>query len=119
MKKLDFKRAKRKIRVSKKAISSKRPRLSVFCSSKYIYGQIIDDAKRETLVSVSDKDLKEMTKSGKKLTKIEKAKLAGGILASKAEKKKINEVVFDRGYFRYHGRIKALAEGAREAGLKF
>ena len=119
MKRLDSKQKNRKTRVSQKAISSKRLRLSVFCSGKYTYGQIIDDDKKETLVFASDKSLAGADQGGKKLTKIEKARLVGEALAKKAEKKKIDEVVFDRSYFRYHGRVKALAEGARQAGLKF
>lgn len=88
-------------------------RLSVFRSNKYIFAQIIDDKKGETLLSVSENELKE------KLPKAEKAKKLGLLLAEKSKKKKIDEVVFDRGRFRYHGRVKALAEGAREGGLKF
>lgn len=94
----------------------KRLRLSVFRSAKHIYGQIIDDEKRETLVSVGDLgDLGDLSN----LNKTEKAKKIGQLLAEKALKKNIKEIVFDRGNFRYHGRVKALAEGAREGGLKF
>lgn len=89
-------------------------RLSVFRSNKYISAQIIDDTKGETLVSVSEKELKEA-----KGTKTERAKNLGFILAKKARDKKISKVVFDRGEFAYHGRVKALAQGAREGGLKF
>lgn len=90
-----------------------RMRLSVFRSNRYISAQIIDDQKGETLLSVSEKELKE------KLSRTEKAKKLGLLLAEKSKKKKIDKVVFDRGKFRYHGRVKALAEGAREGGLKF
>ena len=90
-------------------------RISIFRSNKYIHGQIIDDKVGKTLVAVSDKDLTKGTKG----TKVEKARIIGKILAEKASKKNIKEVVFDRGRYKYHGRVKALAEGAREGGLKF
>ena len=92
-----------------------RHRLSVFRSDKHIYGQIIDSEKGETLISVSDTNLTNLTN----LKKTEKAKEVGLALAKKALEKKIEKIVFDRGRFRYHGRVKALAEGAREGGLKF
>lgn len=88
-------------------------RLSVFRSDKHIYGQIVDNEKEQTIVSASDKELKE------KSSKTDKALLVGKLLAKKALEKKIDKVIFDRGRFRYHGRVKALAEGAREGGLKF
>lgn len=93
----------------------KRLRLSVFRSNKYIYAQIIDDQAGKTLAAVSHRDLKE----GFKGTKTEKAKEIGKILAKKAIEKKVSEVFFDRGKCKYHGRVRALAEGAREGGLKF
>lgn len=89
-------------------------RLSVFRSNKYISAQIIDDKKGVTLLSVSEKEL-----GKEKMTKTEKARKVGLILAKKLKSKKIEKIVFDRGSFRYHGRVKALAEGAREGGLKF
>lgn len=89
------------------------PRLSVFRSNKYIYAQAIDDQKGVTLVSVFEKEVKE----GK--TKTEKAKALGSLLAAKLLKKKKDKIVFDRGSFRYHGRVKAFAQGLREGGLKF
>lgn len=89
-------------------------RLSVFRSNKYISAQIIDDGKGVTLFSVSEKEIK-----GEKKTKTERAKNLGLLLAKKSKNKKIETVVFDRGRFKYHGRVKALAEGAREGGLKF
>lgn len=91
-----------------------RPRLSVFRSNNFIYGQIINDEKGETLLGISEKVL-----TDKKMTKTEKAKELGKVLAENAKKKKINKVVFDRGGYGYHGRIKAFAEGAREGGLNF
>lgn len=97
--------------------TSERPRLSVFRSSKFIYAQIIDDVKGKTLVSFSSKDLPK--KNIEKKSKVEIAKMVGEGLAKKAKKAKINKVVFDRAGYRYHGKIKAVAEGAREGGLKF
>lgn len=90
------------------------PRLSVFRSNRHIFAQVIDDTKGKTLVAVSEKEL-----DSKNLKKMEKAKKLGLVLAKKAKLKKIEKVVFDRGSFKYHGRVKALAEGAREGGLKF
>ena len=98
-----------------------RPRLSVFRSIKYIYGQIIDDEKGATLVSYSDHDKKILSDKEKlsDMSKVERARLVGEKLASLAKKKKIKRIVFDRSGYRYHGRVKALAEGAREGGLVF
>lgn len=93
--------------------TTEKPRLAVFRSIQYIYVQIIDDSKHQTLVSESD--LK-MEQGG---TKMERAYKVGENLAKKALKKNISTVVFDRGGFLYHGRIKKIAEGAREGGLKF
>lgn len=94
----------------------KRYRLAVFRSNKHIYAQIIDDEKGHTLVSASDlKDLK----TSQKMTKTEKAKEVGKILAQKALEAKVKDVFFDRRKYKYHGRVKALAEGAREGGLNF
>jgi len=88
------------------------PRLSVFKSNNYISAQIIDDESKKTLASITDKKIK-----GK--TKTEKAKEAGVALAKQSKDKKISQVVFDRGGYIYTGRVKALADGAREGGLKF
>ncbi len=100
---------------------TKRLRLAVFRSNRYIYAQIIDDEKGKTLVSVSEKELgKEKGKKEKAvLTKVEKARLVGELLAQKAIKIGLKEVRFDRRRYRYHGRVKALAEGARKGGLNF
>lgn len=107
---------KRKIRVRAKVQGvSAKPRLSVFRSNKYIYAQIIDDQKKETLVGASEKELSQK----EKVKKIDKAKELGMLIAKKAASKKITVVVFDRGGYKYHGRVKAVAEGAREGGLKF
>ena len=96
--------------------TAERPRMSVFRSNKEIYAQLIDDNKGETLVSASSRD-KELSKA--KGTKSEIAGQVGKAIAEKALKAGIETVSFDRGGNLYHGRVKALAEGAREAGLKF
>lgn len=90
------------------------PRLAVFRSNQHIYAQLIDDVSKKTLASVSDLKLASKAKG-----KIETARAVGEALAHKAKEKKIAKVVFDRGGFKYHGRIRALAEGARKGGLKF
>ena len=105
-------RIKRKIR-TKISGTKEMPRLSVFRSNKYIYAQIVDDQKGKTLVAANEKETKN---EGNKTLK---ANALGKALAKKAKEKKINKVVFDRGSYRYHGRVKAFAEGAREGGLKF
>jgi large subunit ribosomal protein L18 len=95
-----------------------RARLSVFRSSKHIYAQVIDDIKGETLASASslEKSLREGLKTG---ANIDAAKTVGKVLAERAAAKGVKEVVFDRGGYLYHGRVKALADAAREGGLKF
>ncbi len=98
--------------------TSKCPRLNVFRSNKYIYAQLIDDEKGKTLVAVTDKTLKIKSKI-KEFSKINNALEVGKILAEKAIEKKIKKIVFDRGGYKYHGRVKAVAEGARQGGLKF
>ena len=92
-------------------------RLSVFRSNKHVYAQIIDGKKGTVLTSSSD--LKGLSDKNKKLTKTETAFIVGEELAKKALRKKISKIVFDRGGYKYHGRVKALAEGARKGGLKF
>ena len=113
------KRLQRHKRVRRKVFGTpQRPRLCVFRSSNNIYAQIIDDTNRVTLVAASS--LEEAVKSAVNHTgNKEAAKLVGQLVAKKAVEKGITEVVFDRGGYIYHGRIKELAEGAREAGLKF
>ncbi|MCY6354705.1 50S ribosomal protein L18 [Clostridium sp. ZS2-4] len=118
-KKTDRKKArvKRHSRVRNKISgTSERPRLAVYRSEKNIYAQIIDDVAGRTLVSTStlDKDF-----AGKVGSNKEAAKVVGELIAKKAVENGIEEVVFDRGGYVYHGRIKELAEGAREAGLRF
>jgi large subunit ribosomal protein L18 len=95
-----------------------RPRLNVFRSVSEIYAQIIDDGAGYTLVSASSVD-KELREKVKGLKKSEQAKIVGRTVAERAKGKGIETVVFDRGGFKYIGRVKALAEGAREGGLKF
>jgi len=110
------KRYRRHKRVRAKVIGTKKcPRLSVFRSSKHIYVQLIDDVQGQTIVSFSDLKIKK--KKGANKTAI--AKEIGRSIAKEALAKKIKKVVFDRGGYKYHGRIKAAAEGAREGGLKF
>ena len=121
-----FKRAERNVlRLQRHARSRKtlqgtqaRPRLAVFRSLQHIYAQIIDDTKGQTLVTVStlDPELRPQVKGQKKTATGE---LVGQLLARRARDKGINAVVFDRGGFKYHGRIKALADAARKAGLQF
>jgi len=112
-------RLRRHTRVRKElAGTAQRPRLNVFRSVSAIYAQIIDDSGGHTLVSASSVD-KELRQKVKGLKKSEQAKLVGKAVAERAKTKGITSVVFDRGGFRYMGRIKALADGAREGGLKF
>jgi large subunit ribosomal protein L18 len=110
---------KRKLRV-RRSLSRRedRPRLCVFRSSKHIYAQLIDDARAATLVAASslEKDLKGTLRTGADKAA---ATAVGKLLAERAVKAGIKAVVFDRGGYRYHGRIKALADGAREGGLSF
>jgi large subunit ribosomal protein L18 len=94
--------------------STERPRLAVFRSTRHIYAQVIDDLSRKTLASTSDVDTAK--DAGKKK---DRAKLVGAAIAKKCLEKGIDKVVFDRAGYKYHGRVSALADGAREAGLKF
>lgn len=94
------------------------PRLSVFRSSKHIYVQLIDDERGQTLAAVSDLEFRDK-KEEKIKKKSEIAYQIGQLIAKKALEKKIKKVIFDRDGYKYHGRIKAVAEGAREGGLKF
>lgn len=106
-------RVQRQTRIRKniKAVTTL-PRLSVYRSNQHIYAQIIDDKTQKTLVAVTEN-------GDTKGTKIERAKVVGQELAKAAVAKKITDVVFDKGSYAYHGRVRALAEGAREGGLKF
>ncbi|MBI2032089.1 MAG: 50S ribosomal protein L18 [Candidatus Levybacteria bacterium] len=115
MRKEKNQKLRRQVRIrSKVRKNMDRPRISVFRSNKYIFAQIIDDKKKKTIIGVSEKQIKE----GKK-TKTERAKELGKLLAVLAQKKKISEAVFDRGSYSYHGRVKAVADGLREGGMKF
>jgi large subunit ribosomal protein L18 len=97
--------------------SAERPRLAVFRSSAHIYAQVIDDVSGRTLAAASDIDAD--GKAAAKGPKTDKAKAVGGLIARRAKAAGIGRVVFDRGGYLYHGRVKALAEGAREGGLDF
>ena len=111
-----FDRRRRRVRTSLRARSAGKPRLSVHRSGRHIYAQVIDDAAGTTLASASslDKDLK-----GKTGATRDSAAAVGKALAERAKKAGVSTVVFDRGGFLYHGRIRAVAEAAREAGLEF
>ena len=111
-------RRKQRVRLALRRSGGGRPRLSVFRSSKHIYAQVIDDLKGETLASASSLE-KTMRDGGKTGANIEAAKAVGKLIAERASAKGIKNVVFDRGSYMYHGRIKALAEAAREGGLNF
>jgi len=95
-----------------------RPRLSVFRSSKHIYAQVIDDMSGHTLVSASSVE-KEFREGDEHVEKIEQARQIGKVLAQRVQEKGIDKIVFDRNGFIYHGRVAAVADGAREGGLKF
>lgn len=112
-------RLKRKMRIRKKLQgSSERPRLSIFRTDKHMYAQIIDDVLGKTVVTASTlaSDYREL---GTPKGKVEAAKQVGRLVARKAQASGINKVVFDRNGFIYHGRVRALADAAREAGLEF
>jgi large subunit ribosomal protein L18 len=111
-------RRKARVRRSLRARAYGKPRLSVHRSSKQIYAQIIDDEKGATIVAASslEKDQRESLKTG---ANVDAAKAIGLLIAQRAAEKGIKQVVFDRGAYMYHGRVKALAEGAREGGLDF
>ena len=110
-------RQKTRYAIRKKVFgTSERPRLAVFRSNKQIYAQLIDDVAGNTLAAASSVD---KSLEGKKVTKIEQASAVGKLIAVNAKTVGIDSVVFDRSGFLYHGRVKALADSAREAGLKF
>jgi large subunit ribosomal protein L18 len=112
-------RTRIKARIRKKlAGSTERPRLAVFRSQSHIYAQVIDDEAGRTLCAASSLD-KELKADAKRGANVASAKKVGQLIASRAKEKGIEAVVFDRGGFQYHGRIKALADAARESGLKF
>jgi large subunit ribosomal protein L18 len=112
-------RLKRHLRVRKKIQgTAERPRLNIFRSSKHMYAQLIDDVKGVTIVSAStqDKDLKDGIDNG---GNVEAARKIGALIAERAKQNGVVKVVFDRGGYLYHGRVQALADAAREAGLEF
>jgi large subunit ribosomal protein L18 len=111
-------RRKATVRRAIKDAATGRARLSVFRSSKHIYAQVIDDAKGATVAAASsmEKDLRGSLKTG---ANIDAAKAVGKLVAERAKQSGVTSVVFDRGGYLYHGRIKALADAARESGLKF
>lgn len=118
---LQEKSARRKKRVRARVMGTpERPRLSVFRSLKEMYAQLVDDMNARTITGLSTLSpaVKEKL-AGKKVSKTERAKLVGRLIAEAAKSKGIEKVVFDRNRYVYHGRVKALAEGAREGGLKF
>ncbi len=98
---------------------NERPRLVVFRSLGNIYGQIVDDVAQKTILGVSSLSPEIRTELKKSKNKIEKSKVVGKLIAQKAKDKKIKKVIFDRNGYAYHGRVKALAEAARESGLEF
>jgi large subunit ribosomal protein L18 len=111
-----FERRKRRTRFKLAQVSTERPRLSVFRSKKHMYAQLIDDVAHKTLAMAStlDKELKL-----KKTSNVSAAEEVGKLVAKRAQKAGVKEVVFDRGGYLYHGRVKALADAARTAGLSF
>ena len=112
-------RIRRHLRVRKKVQGTpEKPRLSVYRSLSHIHAQIIDDVHGTTIVSASDLDAQGRAQANGK-PKVERAKLVGELLGQRAKERGVSKVVFDRGGYKYHGRVKALAEAAREAGLAF
>jgi large subunit ribosomal protein L18 len=112
-------RLRRHRRVRKQVVgTSEQPRLNVFRSLRHIYAQVIDDSEGHTLVSASTID-PEVEEELRGLTKTEQARVVGKVLAERAVSRGIKHVVFDRGGYKYHGRVKALADAARESGLEF
>ncbi len=112
-------RRRRHYRVRQKANGNdSRPRLCVFRSLNHIYAQVIDDSRGHTLVSASSLEM-EVVSDSKGKSKTSRAELVGSLLAKRAVDKGVSQVAFDRGGFKYHGRVKALAEAARKGGLNF
>ena len=111
-------RRKRRVRYQLRQRAAGRVRLSVFRSGKHIYAQLIDDAKGATLAAAStvDKEVRASVKSG---ANVDAAKAVGTLIAKRAKEAKVDNVVFDRGSYLFHGRVKALADAAREAGMAF
>jgi large subunit ribosomal protein L18 len=113
-------RKRRHVRVRAKVNGTRqRPRLNIFRSSAHIYAQVIDDSVGRTLVSASDLEAAVRERAGDGATKTQRAKVVGEVVAERAKEAGIGTVVFDRGGFLYHGRVRAVADGARGAGLTF
>jgi large subunit ribosomal protein L18 len=113
-------RKRRHVRVRAKVSgTASRPRLNVFRSSAHIYAQLIDDVQGHTLAAASDLEQEVKDRAGAEAKKQDRAKAVGEVIAERAKSAGVEDVVFDRGGFLYHGRIKAVADGAREGGLKF
>jgi large subunit ribosomal protein L18 len=113
-----FDRRSRRVRYHLKQVSSGRPRLSVFRSGHHIYAQLIDDAQQKTIASASSGEAKKADAKAKTYN-VAAAAAVGKLIASRAIEKGVKKVVFDRSGYLYHGRVKALAEAARQAGLEF
>lgn len=113
-------RQRSKIGIRKKVTgSAEKPRLSVFRSLNHIYAQVVNDSNGTTLTNASTRSKEIQTELKKVKTKVEKSKIVGTLIAKKTLEKNIAEIVFDRSGYRYHGRVQAVAEGARDGGLKF
>ena len=113
-------RKRRHVRVRAKVSGTpQRPRLNVFRSSAHIYAQVIDDLRGHTLAAASDLEQAVRERAGEGAPKLERAKAVGQVIAERAKALGIDAVVFDRGGFLYHGRVRAVAEAAREGGLRF
>lgn len=119
-KKIKTRRDKIKLKIRKRIKGTpEKPRLVVFRSLNHIYAQLIDDVNHKTLLSINSIDKNVNDKLSTEKTKVAKSKLIGKLLAEKAKSSNIDRIVFDRGGYLYHGRVKAIADGAREGGLKF
>jgi large subunit ribosomal protein L18 len=113
-------RLRSKIKIKSKITgTAEQPRLTIFRSLNNIYAQLIDDVKGETIAAASSSNKEIADELKEKKGKVSKSKLVGNLIGKKALEKNIQTVVFDRNGYRYHGRVQAVAEGAREAGLKF
>jgi large subunit ribosomal protein L18 len=113
-----FERRKRRVRYTIAQVSSGRPRLSVYRSGKHIYAQLIDDGEHATIAAASSNEGAKSAPAGKSYN-VAAATAVGKLIAQRAIEKGVKKVVFDRGGYLYHGRVKALAEAAREGGLEF
>jgi large subunit ribosomal protein L18 len=120
MKKNLTRRQRAKIGIKRKVVgTTERPRLSVYRSLNHIYAQLLDDSTGKTLTNASTLSKEIQADLKKANSNVERSKIVGTLIAKKAQEQKIDNVVFDRSGYRYHGRVKSLAEGAREGGLKF